>query len=62
MVVWWSQNGLTWQGGQTVPGPAGPPGTARLTALTAAGGVLSGAGYVLTPSGEHPLRWQAAFR
>jgi hypothetical protein len=62
MVVWWSSGGRTWQGGQTVGRPAGAQGAAQLTALSAEGGVLTGAGYAVTASGEHPFRWQARFR
>jgi hypothetical protein len=62
MLIWWSPDGLSWQGGEPVAGPLPGRGVQQLTALSAAGGALTGAGYAVTPSGEHPVRWQARYR
>jgi len=62
MVAWWSSDGLSWQRGQPVAGPLPARGVQQVTALTAGGGVLTGAGYALTRSGEQPIRWQARYR
>jgi hypothetical protein len=62
VVAWWSSDGLSWHRGQPVPGPLPARGVQQMTALSAAGGVLTGAGYALTRSGEQPIRWQARYR
>jgi hypothetical protein len=62
MICWWSPNGVSWQGGQLVAGPLQGRGVQQLTALSAAGGVLTGAGYAVTQSGEHPVTWRARYR
>ena len=59
---WWSADGLSWQGGKPVAGPLPGRGVQQITALSAADGTLTGAGYVVTQSGEHPLRWRARYR
>jgi hypothetical protein len=62
LLAWWSADGLSWQGGKPVAGPLPGRGVQQITALSAADGTLTGAGYVVTQSGEHPLRWRARYR
>jgi len=62
MLIWWSPGGLSWQHGRPVAGPLPGRGVQQMTALTARGGVLTGAGYAVTQSGEQPIRWQARYR
>jgi hypothetical protein len=60
-ICWWSPNGHSWQRG--APLARGPgSGVTQLTALSARDGVLSGAGYAVTPAGEHPVSWVARYR
>jgi hypothetical protein len=61
MLTWWSPDGLSWQRGQPLAGPLPGRGVQQLTALSAVGGVLTGAGYAVTQSGEQPIRWQARY-
>ncbi len=61
MLIWWSPDGLSWQRGQPLAGPLPGRGVQQLTALSAVGGVLTGAGYAVTQSGEQPIRWQARY-
>ena len=62
MLSWWSPDGLSWQRGQPVAGLLPGRGVQQLTALSAGGGMLTGAGYAVTQSGEQPIRWQARYR
>ena len=62
MLTWWSPDGLSWQGGEPVAGPLHGRGVQQITVLSAADGTLTGAGYVVTQSGEHPLHWRAHYR
>jgi hypothetical protein len=62
MLTWWSPDGLSWQGGQPVAGPLHGRGVQQITALSAVGGALTGAGYAVTQSGDHPLSWHARYR
>jgi hypothetical protein len=62
MLAWWSADGLSWQGDEPVAGPLHGRGVQQITALSAVDGTLTGAGYVVTQSGEHPLRWRAQYR
>jgi hypothetical protein len=61
MLSWWSAGGLSWHGGAVVAGPVPGRGVQQLTALSAVGGVLTGAGYAVTQSGEHPIIWHARY-
>jgi hypothetical protein len=61
MLTWWSLDGLSWQGGQPVAGPLRGGGVQQITALSARDGTLTGAGYAVTQSGEHPLSWHARY-
>lgn len=62
MLTWWSPDGLSWHAGEPVAGPLHGRGVQQITALSAADGTLTGAGYAVTQSGEHPLRWRARYR
>lgn len=57
VVVWSSVDGRTW----TATAPHGTglsgPGVQEITALTAAGNTLTGAGYTETPTGAYPTLW-----
>jgi hypothetical protein len=59
-VAWWSADGLGWQGGRAVRGPV--PGAMQLSTLSGGHGVLTGAGYAVTQSGEHPVLWHDSLR
>ena len=61
MLGWWSADGLSWHGGTPVAGPVRGRGVQQLTALSAVGGALTGAGYAMTQSGEHPIIWHARY-
>lgn len=62
VLAWWSPDGLSWHGGEQVAGPLHGRGVQQLAALSAASGAVTGAGYVVTQSGEHPLGWRARYR
>jgi len=62
MLIWWSPDGRSWQRGRPVAGPLPGRGVQQMTALTARSGLLTGAGYAVTQSGEQPIRWQARYR
>ena len=62
LLTWWSPDGLSWQGGRPVAGPLGGRGVQQITALSATDGTLTGAGYAVSQSGEHPLLWHARYR
>jgi hypothetical protein len=62
VLAWWSPDGLSWHGGEEVAGPLPGRGVQQLAALSAASGAVTGAGYVVTQSGEHPLGWRARYR
>jgi hypothetical protein len=61
LLTWWSPDGLSWHGGQPVAGPL-RGGVQQITALRGADGTVTGAGYAVTQSGEHPLSWHARYR
>jgi len=62
LLAWWSADGLTWhQAGPAGGGVAGPFVT-QINALTAANGTLTGAGFAVSGSAEHPVLWHARYR
>jgi hypothetical protein len=61
-VGWWSPDGLNWRRGAALARGPAAPGFTQITALSARDGVLTGAGYAVTRSGEHPVRWLARYR
>jgi len=62
VVVWTSQDGLTWKastpGGQGLAGP----GIQEITGLTVSGSTLTGVGYTASETSEQPLFWQSPIR
>lgn len=62
VVVWSSADGRTWTAASPpVPGLSGP-GAQQITALTAAGTAVTGAGYTATLAGSHPTLWRLRAR
>jgi hypothetical protein len=59
VVVWSSRDGISWRTHEPVGTGLNSRGSQALTALTASGSRLTGAGYVATPQGEQPTLWQA---
>jgi hypothetical protein len=62
VIVWWSPDGRSWRSGALPAKGLAGPSVMQITALSAWDGVLTGAGYAVTPSGEHPVRWLARYR
>jgi hypothetical protein len=62
VIVWWSPDGRTWRSGALPAKGLAGPSVVQITALSARDGVLTGAGYAVTPSGEHPVHWLARYR
>ncbi|HEX6521600.1 MAG TPA: hypothetical protein VF070_16595 [Streptosporangiaceae bacterium] len=62
VVVWTSQDGLTWKastpGGQGLAGP----GIQAITGLTVSGSTLTGVGFTASAATEQPLFWQSPIR
>ena len=62
LLTWWSANGVTWHyagpAGGGVPGPF----VTQLNAVTAENGTLTGAGFAVSGSAEHPVLWHARYR
>jgi len=62
LLAWWSANGVTWHyagpAGGGVPGPF----VTQLNAVTAENGTLTGAGFAVSGSAEHPVLWHARYR
>jgi hypothetical protein len=61
-ISWWSTDGLSWKRGAPLARGLGGPGVTQITALSARDGVLTGAGYAVSPSGEQPVSWRARYR
>ena len=59
VVVWWSQDGLTWHAVQLAGRWLRGPGAHQITGLSMSGNMLTGVGYTATGSGQHPVLWQA---
>lgn len=59
VVVWSSRNGLTWRAREPAGTGLSGRGSQALTALTASGSLLTGAGYAATPLSEQPTLWKA---
>jgi len=61
-IVWWSLDGLTWHAIRMAGTAPGGLGSLRIIGLSASGKVLTGVGYAVTGSGQHPVLWQARIR
>ncbi|HEY7430691.1 MAG TPA: hypothetical protein VH641_08150 [Streptosporangiaceae bacterium] len=62
VLLWWSPDGLGWQVAEPAAALLHGPGARALTALAQSGHTLTAFGYVATPAGQHPVRWQARLR
>ena len=60
VVVWSSRDGISWQAREPAGTGFSGRGSQAITALTATGSQLTGAGYVATPLSEQPTLWRAA--
>jgi hypothetical protein len=59
VVFWSSRNGLTWRAATPTGTGLSGRGLQEITALTASGSELTGAGFTASPLGEHPTLWLA---
>jgi hypothetical protein len=62
VVVWWSQDGLSWHAVRPSARSRNGPGAQQITGLSVSGNMLTGVGYTATGSGQHPVLWQARIR
>jgi hypothetical protein len=62
MLAWSSSAGLTWNDAAPAAGGPGRPFVIQINALTAAGGTLTGAGFAVSATAEHPVLWHARYR
>jgi hypothetical protein len=62
VVVWWSQDGLTWHAVRPSGRLLNGPGARQITGLSMSGNMLTGVGYTATGSGQHPVLWQVRIR
>ena len=62
LLTWWSADGLTWHHAGPAGGGVPGPFVTQINALTAANGTLTGAGFAVSGSAEHPVLWHARYR
>jgi hypothetical protein len=62
MLAWWSADGLTWQDGVSAGGGPGRSLVTQINAVTAGNGTLTGAGFAVSTTAEHPVLWHARYR
>jgi hypothetical protein len=62
MLAWWSADGLTWQDGVSAGGGPGTSLVTQINAVTAGNGTLTGAGFAVSTTAEHPVLWHARYR
>ncbi len=60
VVVWSSRDGISWRAREPAGAGLSGRGSQAITAITASGSQLTGAGYVATPLTEQPTLWQAS--
>jgi hypothetical protein len=60
VIVWWSRDGISWHAREPAGTGLSGPGSHAITALTSSGSLLTGVGYVATPTMEQPTLWRAA--
>jgi hypothetical protein len=59
VVVWWTTTGFSWKTIQPHGTGMNSPGSQAITALAASGSTLTGTGYLVDATGEHPTLWTA---
>jgi hypothetical protein len=62
VVVWWSRDGRAWHAVRPTGTWLSGPGARQITGLSVSGKLLTGVGYVVTGTGQHPVLWQARVR
>ena len=60
VIVWSSRDGINWHAREPAGTGLSGRGTQAITALTSSGSLLTGVGYVATPTMEQPTLWRAA--
>ena len=60
VIVWSSRDGISWQAREPAGTGLSGRGSQAITAITSSGSLLTGVGYVATPTMEQPTLWRAA--
>jgi hypothetical protein len=60
VIVWSSRDGISWRTREPAGTGLSGRGSQAITAITSSGSLLTGVGYVATPTVEQPTLWRAA--